>query len=104
MIATVASDAGLEPTAIQRILPHHLDLPAWHRVLSSLGIARERLFTAAALRHGTPVSIVRLNYAVDLRYGVLVDIASRVLRGGSWRDGPRHCRAAHRGWSAPGGW
>jgi 3-oxoacyl-[acyl-carrier-protein] synthase III len=45
LIATVASDAGLEPTAIQRILPHHLDLPAWHRVLSSLGIARERLFT-----------------------------------------------------------
>jgi nucleoside-diphosphate-sugar epimerase len=44
-------------------------------------LARERLFAAAAARHGTPVSIVRLNYAHDLRYGVLSDIAARVARG-----------------------
>ncbi|HEY2067036.1 MAG TPA: NAD-dependent epimerase/dehydratase family protein [Gemmatimonadaceae bacterium] len=43
-------------------------------------LARERLFGAAALRHGTPVSIVRLNYAHDLRYGVLTDLALRVAR------------------------
>ena len=30
---------------------------------------------------GTPVAIVRLNYAVDLRYGVLVDIALKVAQG-----------------------
>ena len=30
---------------------------------------------------GTPMSIIRLNYAVDLRYGVLVDIAHRVAAG-----------------------
>ncbi|MEO7770168.1 MAG: NAD-dependent epimerase/dehydratase family protein, partial [Gemmatimonadaceae bacterium] len=30
-------------------------------------LARERIFTAASARHGTPVSIVRLNYAHDLR-------------------------------------
>jgi hypothetical protein len=29
------------------------------------------------------MSIVRLNYAVDLRYGVLVDLAQRVLSGGA---------------------
>lgn len=29
---------------IQRILPHHLDLPAWHRLLDSLQIPRARLF------------------------------------------------------------
>jgi 3-oxoacyl-[acyl-carrier-protein] synthase III len=46
LITTVAGDAGLEPAAIQCILPHHLDLPAWHRVLSSLGIPRERLFSS----------------------------------------------------------
>lgn len=43
-------------------------------------LARERLFTAASSRHGTPVSIVRLNYAHDLRYGVLTDIASKLIR------------------------
>ena len=43
-------------------------------------LARERIFGAAALRHHTPVAIVRLNYAHDLRYGVLTDIALRVAR------------------------
>jgi nucleoside-diphosphate-sugar epimerase len=42
---------------------------------------RERVFEDASARRGTRVAIVRLNYAVDLRYGVLVDIATRVLRG-----------------------
>ncbi len=41
-------------------------------------LARERLFAASAARHGTLVSIVRLNYAHDLRYGVLTDLAVRV--------------------------
>ena len=42
-------------------------------------LARERIFTAAALRHRTPTAIVRLNYAHDLRYGVLTDLAARIL-------------------------
>ena len=44
-------------------------------------LARERLFTAASERHRTPVAIVRLNYAHDLRYGVLTDMAARIVRG-----------------------
>jgi nucleoside-diphosphate-sugar epimerase len=44
-------------------------------------LARERIFGAAAARHRTPVSIVRLNYAHDLRYGVLTDLALRIARG-----------------------
>jgi 3-oxoacyl-[acyl-carrier-protein] synthase III len=44
LIMAVALDAGVAPTEIQRILPHHLDLPTWHRVISSLKIPRERLF------------------------------------------------------------
>ena len=44
-------------------------------------LARERLFAAAAARHGSPVAIVRLNYAHDLRYGVLTDLATRIARG-----------------------
>ena len=60
---------------------HEGDAPApvGEYAMSCLG--RERVFEDAAARRGTPVAIVRLNYAVDLRYGVLVDIASRVLRG-----------------------
>src|SRR2546423_433754 len=44
-------------------------------------LARERLFAAAAARHGTLVSILRLNYAHDLRYGVLTDLAVRLKQG-----------------------
>jgi len=44
-------------------------------------LARERIFTAAAHRHGTPTAIVRLNYAHDLRYGVLTDLATRIVAG-----------------------
>ena len=44
-------------------------------------VGRERVFEYAAESWGTRVAIIRLNYAVDLRYGVLVDIASRVHHG-----------------------
>ncbi len=44
-------------------------------------LARERIFEHAAHAYGTPVAIVRLNYAIDLRYGVLLDTARRVLAG-----------------------
>jgi nucleoside-diphosphate-sugar epimerase len=57
------------------------DDPAPVGEYASSCLARERLFAAAALRHGTPVSIVRLNYAHDLRYGVLTDLARRIARG-----------------------
>lgn len=41
-------------------------------------LGRERVLEHASRARGTPVSIVRLNYAVDLRYGVLVDLALKV--------------------------
>lgn len=44
-------------------------------------IAREQAFTEAAAAHGTPVALIRLNYSVEFRYGVLVDIAQMVLAG-----------------------
>jgi nucleoside-diphosphate-sugar epimerase len=43
-------------------------------------VGRERMFEHAAQRDGTRVAIIRLNYAIDLRYGVLLDVASRVAR------------------------
>jgi nucleoside-diphosphate-sugar epimerase len=44
-------------------------------------VARERVLEHASRTRGTRVSIVRLNYAVDLRYGVLVDLAQRIVHG-----------------------
>ncbi|MGC4071539.1 MAG: NAD-dependent epimerase/dehydratase family protein [Nibricoccus sp.] len=44
-------------------------------------IGRERVFTYHAQRFGTRQLIFRLNYATELRYGVLVDIAQKVLGG-----------------------
>jgi nucleoside-diphosphate-sugar epimerase len=32
-------------------------------------------------QYGTPVCLLRLNYAVDLRYGVLVDIGRKMMAG-----------------------
>ncbi|MDX1547526.1 MAG: NAD-dependent epimerase/dehydratase family protein, partial [Rhodothermales bacterium] len=44
-------------------------------------VARERIFAFEAARTETPVVLLRLNYAVDLRYGVLVDLGRRILAG-----------------------
>ena len=44
-------------------------------------VARERIFEYFSDKQKTPVAILRLNYALDLRYGVLVDIASKVWKG-----------------------
>ena len=43
-------------------------------------VGRERMFELHSRRYGTRTSILRLNYAIDLRYGVLVDIALKVFR------------------------
>ena len=42
-------------------------------------LARERVFEHAAKEWGTKVLMYRLNFAVDLRYGVLNDIAQQIL-------------------------
>lgn len=44
-------------------------------------IGRERVFSHYSRELGTPVLLFRLNYSVELRYGVLVDIGQRVLAG-----------------------
>ena len=44
-------------------------------------VARERIFDFHSRRNGTSVAIIRLNYAVDLRYGVLLDVGRRVFAG-----------------------
>ena len=44
-------------------------------------LGRERIFQHFSRRHGTRCAIMRLNYAVELRYGVLLDIAQKVADG-----------------------
>jgi len=41
-------------------------------------LGRERLFEFGSIKNNTEVIIIRLNYAVEPRYGVLVDIARKV--------------------------
>jgi nucleoside-diphosphate-sugar epimerase len=42
------------------------------------GLGRERIYDYHSRRNGTPTMLLRLNYAIDLRYGVLLDIGTRV--------------------------
>lgn len=44
-------------------------------------VGRERIFSYFSRRHNTPGRIIRLNYAIDMRYGVLHDIAGWVREG-----------------------
>jgi hypothetical protein len=44
-------------------------------------MARERIFTYFSQHNQTPMALLRLNYAIDLRYGVLVDLAKKIVDG-----------------------
>jgi nucleoside-diphosphate-sugar epimerase len=44
-------------------------------------VARERILEYYSQQNHTPMTLIRLSYALDLRYGVLVDIAQKVLAG-----------------------
>lgn len=46
-------------------------------------LGRERIFGYCSKHYGTKVLLFRLNYAIDLRYGVLHDIARQI-----WNDEP----------------
>jgi nucleoside-diphosphate-sugar epimerase len=51
--------------------------PVGEYAQSALG--RERIFQFFSERNHTPVMLLRLNYAIDLRYGVLLDIGQKVF-------------------------
>jgi nucleoside-diphosphate-sugar epimerase len=53
--------------------------PVGEYAMSCLG--RERLFEFFSRSLEIPTAIIRLNYACDLRYGVLVDLAQQIERG-----------------------
>jgi nucleoside-diphosphate-sugar epimerase len=57
----------------------HPCAPVGEYAMTALG--RERMFEHFSHTRGIPVALVRLNYAVEMRYGVLVDVAQRVWTG-----------------------
>lgn len=57
------------------------DAPAPQGEYAQSCLGRERVIEYVSRERGTPTVLFRLNYAVDLRYGVPVDIARRVLAG-----------------------
>ena len=44
-------------------------------------VGRERIFTFFSKQRNLPLTLFRLNYAVEMRYGVLLDVATKVWRG-----------------------
>ena len=42
-------------------------------------VARERMFEHFSHQHGTPGRLLRLSYAIDMRYGVLHDLAQKII-------------------------
>jgi dTDP-4-dehydrorhamnose reductase len=62
--------------------------PVGEYALSCLG--RERVFEHFSRSLGTATALVRLNYACDLRYGVLVDLARRI-----WNEQPVDLTMGH---------
>ncbi|PZF90125.1 NAD-dependent epimerase/dehydratase family protein [Micromonospora deserti] len=69
-LVPVTSGGCVEQTPVQ---------PVGEYAMSCLG--RERVLTHFSVRDDTPMALIRLNYAVEMRYGVLVDLASAVLAG-----------------------
>ncbi|MBA3442589.1 MAG: NAD(P)-dependent oxidoreductase [Pyrinomonadaceae bacterium] len=57
------------------------DAPSPHGEYAQSCLGRERMFEYFSQEYGTRCLIFRLNYAVDLRYGVLVDVARKIYDG-----------------------
>lgn len=70
---------GLTPLKAGGALEEDSVHPAGEYAMSCLG--RERIFEHFSRTQGTPMSFLRLCYAVELRYGVLTDIARQVYGG-----------------------
>jgi len=48
---------------------------------ANAAVARERILEHASKSHDIPICVIRLSYALDLRYGVVHDLAQRVWNG-----------------------
>ena len=70
---------GLSPVHLGGSVETDEPQPTGEYAMSAVG--RERMFEHFSTVHGTRAAIIRLNYAVEMRYGVLHDIAAKVWRG-----------------------
>lgn len=69
---------GLTPHGRRGSREEDVPAPVGEYAMSCLG--RERMFEHFSRELGIRVAILRLNYAAELRYGVLADLAGRVAR------------------------
>lgn len=79
---------GLAPVAGGGSVESDAPAPVGDYAMSCLG--RERMFQHFALAHGTAVALFRLNYACECRYGVLVDLATKI-----WNAQPVNLAVSH---------
>lgn len=70
---------GLSPVGMGGSVEMDVPSPVGEYAMSCLG--RERMFEHFSKVQGTELSLIRLNYAVEMRYGVIVDLAMKVLSG-----------------------
>src|SRR5262249_34959011 len=70
---------GLTPPARGGSLETDPLNPVGEYAMSCLG--RERVFEYFSRTYQVPITLLRLNYATEMRYGVLVDLAQRVWAG-----------------------
>jgi nucleoside-diphosphate-sugar epimerase len=69
---------GLTPQGRGGSREEDVPSPVGEYAMSCLG--RERMFQYFSRAHDIPVALLRLNYAVEMRYGVLADLAAKVAR------------------------
>ena len=70
---------GLEPVESGGSRESDLPRPVGEYGMSCLG--RERILDHQCTTLGIPMALIRLNYAVEMRYGVLIDLGQKVLTG-----------------------
>jgi nucleoside-diphosphate-sugar epimerase len=68
-------------TPVCGAMPTEDDITDPRGAYAQSALGRERVFEYFSKLNKTPVCIIRLNYAIDLRYGVLRDIGTRVYAG-----------------------
>lgn len=64
---------------IRKAAPSEEDAPLAVGEYAQSCLGRERIFEHFSKINGTPIAIYRLNYAIDVRYGVLVELAKTIL-------------------------